>query len=445
MRDQTIFALSSGAGKAGIAVIRVSGSAALLTLGRLTGLTSPTTRRAHRVKITKPETMEIIDDGLALYFPAPNSFTGEDVVEFHLHGSRAVLKETSSLLIQDPNVRLAEPGEFTRRAFDNGKLDLTAAEGLADLVNAETTAQRRQAQRQLRGELANLYGGWRERLLRAIALFEAEIDFSDEDLPSGLRDQVDKVVEKLEAEISSHLSDSARGRLVRDGFYIAIVGPPNAGKSSLLNRLAQRDVAIVSEKAGTTRDVIEVHMDLGGFAVILADTAGLRDASGGIEIEGVARSLERANSADLRLAVFDGSKWPELDAATLEVVAGGNTLSLVNKTDLGFNPTKDHKNLTPLLGVSAKTGKGLDELLAKLTNDVSERCQLSADPTITKTRYITALKECVISLERYKSATLTELAAEDLRLAARSIGRITGQVNVEEVLGLIFEEFCIGK
>ena len=186
-------------------------------------------------------------------------------------------------------------------------------------------------------------------------------------------------------------------------------------------------------------------MDLGGFAVILADTAGLRDASGGIEIEGVARSLERANSADLRLAVFDGSKWPELDAATLEVVAEGNTISLVNKTDLGFNPTKDHKNLTPLLGVSAKTGEGLDELLAKLTNDVSERCQLSADPTITKTRYITALRECVTSLERYKSAALTELAAEDLRLAARSIGRITGQVSVEEVLGLIFEDFCIGK
>ena len=445
MTEQTIFALSSGAGLAGIAVFRLSGDAALPTLERLTGLSSPTVRFAHRVVVSDSENKEIIDDGLALYFPGPSSFTGEDVVELHLHGSRAVCNEIITLLSEQPDVRLAEAGEFTRRAFDHGKLDLTAAEALGDLINAETAVQRRQAQRQLRGELADLYNGWRERLLNAIALFEAEIDFSDEDLPDGLRYQVDQLISGLQKEVLVHLLDPERGRLVRDGFYIAIVGPPNAGKSSLLNWLARRDVAIVSEVAGTTRDVIEVHLDLGGYPVILADTAGLRESRDGIEAAGVERALERATNADLRIAVFDGSKWPEVDPTTRDVVASGNVLAVMNKIDLGINLAAGDGDMVPLMGVSARTGDGLDILLEKLTQEVSERCYPSAMPAINRKRHLIALQECADALERFTSSPETELAAEDLRQASRALGKITGCVNVEEVLDIIFREFCIGK
>ena len=445
MSDQTIFALSSGSGKAGIAIIRISGPQALATLSRLTGLKSPAPRLACRIKVRKSKTKETIDDGLALYFPAPNSFTGEDVVELHLHGSRAVLNELTPLLCEDGYVRLAEPGEFTRRAFDNGKLDLTAAEGLADLINAETAFQRKQARRQMRGELAALYDGWREDLLQAIAFFEAEIDFSDEELPKNLKYQVDKIVSELQEAVDSHLTDSARGKLVREGFYIAIIGPPNAGKSSLLNKLAQRDVAIVSEAAGTTRDVIEVHLDLCGYSVTFADTAGLRPSSFGIEAEGVSRTLDRAKNADLRLIVFDGAKWPNLDAATLDIFNEGNVIAAVNKIDLGLELGLWKETPTPILGVSANTGEGLDSLLEHLAKTVSERCQPSTGPVITRHRHEIALNECSAALLRYSKTQITELAAEDLRLASRSLGKITGQFHVEDILDVIFKEFCIGK
>ena len=289
----TIFAVSSGAGRAGIAVIRLSGPDALEAVTSFTGLTNILPRKATRVTVNDPDSGEPLDDGLVLVFPHPKSFTGEDVAELHVHGSRAVLDDVIDALSRQPALRPAEAGEFSRRAFDNGKLDLTAAEGLADLINAETTAQRRQAQRQLRGDLAALYDDWRDRLIKAIALFEAEIDFSDEELPPGLRDEVDSAIEILESEIKGHIADPDRGRRVRDGFYITVLGAPNVGKSSLVNRLSKRDVAIVSEVAGTTRDVIEVHLDLGGFPVIVADTAGLRRGSDVIENEGIRRAHER--------------------------------------------------------------------------------------------------------------------------------------------------------
>ena len=445
MNDQTIFALSSGSGKAGIAIIRISGNRALKTLTRVTGLKSPVARLAHRIKIRKSETKGIVDDGLALFFPAPKSFTGEDVVELHLHGSRAVLNELTLLLCEDAEVRLAEAGEFTRRAFDNGKLDLTAAEGLADLVNAETAFQRIQAQRQMRGELAALYEDWRKRLIRGIALFEAEIDFSDEELPKNLRNQVDDIVLELQESVDLHLSDSLRGRLVREGFYIAIIGPPNAGKSSLLNRLARRDVAIVSETAGTTRDVIEVNLDLSGYSVTLADTAGLRNLTGGIEAEGVIRALDRAHTANLRLVVFDGEKWPDLDVATLDVYNEGNVVAVVNKVDLGFEQGVREEPAIPILGISARTGEGVDDLLKLLTERVSECCQPGHGPVITRHRHEIALRECSAALQRYNTSQSPELAAEDLRLASRSLGKITGQFHVDEILDVIFKEFCIGK
>ena len=402
-------------------------------------------RLAHRIKIIKGKTKEIVDDGLALFFPAPKSFTGEDVVELHLHGSRAVLNEVTLLLCEDTDVRLAEAGEFTRRAFDNGKLDLTAAEGLADLVNAETAFQRIQAQRQMRGELAALYEDWRKRLIRGTALFEAEIDFSDEELPKNLSNQVDEIVLELQEAVDLHLSDSLRGRLVREGFYIAIIGPPNAGKSSLLNRLARRDVAIVSETAGTTRDVIEVNLDLSGYSVTLADTAGLRKLTVGVEAEGVKRALDRAHSANLRLVVFDGEKWPDLDVATLDVYKEGNVVAVVNKVDLGFELGAREELARPILSISAKTGEGVDDLLKLLTERVSECCQTGHGPVITRHRHEVALRECSAALRRYNTSQSPELAAEDLRLASRSLGKITGQFHVDEILDVIFKEFCIGK
>ena len=445
MKNQTIFALSSAAGKAGIAVIRISGSRAVDTLTRVTGLKAPSARTAHRINVRKAETNEFVDDGLALYFPAPKSFTGEDVVELHLHGSLAVLDETTSLLCEDKNIRIAEAGEFTRRAFDNGKIDLTAAEGLADLVNAETAHQRRQAQRQMKGELASLYNGWRENLLRATAFFEAEIDFSDEELPGDLRNKVDDIVLKLGKEIETHLTESGRGRMIREGFYTTIIGPPNAGKSSLLNRLAKRDAAIVSETAGTTRDVIEVHLDLSGYAVTLADTAGLRETSDDTEIKGVERALDRARNSDLRIVVFDGEKWPSLDKSTLAMLQEGDALVVVNKSDLGLKSATHLGIASDYIKVSAKTGEGLDELLEALNQEIINRYPFKEGPTITRRRYKAALIDCAEALKRYSSAAAVELAAEDLRQAIQSLGKITGQAHVEEVLDLIFKEFCIGK
>jgi len=445
LETDTIFAVSSGSGRAGIAVIRLSGPEALSCVSDLTGLADIPPRAARRAVFSNPDSNEILDDGLVLTFPGPHSFTGEDVAELHLHGSRAVLDEMSAVLANQIGLRAAEPGEFTRRAFDHGKLDLTAAEGLADLINAETSAQRRQAQRQLRGDLAALYDDWRDRLLKAIALFEAEIDFSDEELPPGLREEVDDAVGALEHEIQEHLADPDRGRRVRDGFYITVLGAPNAGKSSLVNRLAQRDVAIVSETAGTTRDVVEVHLDLGGYPVILADTAGLRESADAIETEGVRRALERAEAADYRLAVFDGTALPDLDPTTVKLAQEPDTLCVISKCDLAGNRSERPIDLPSPLVISSETGDGLTELVSYLQKEVSDRCGASSVPVLTRTRHLLALQDCVDGLKRYHDAPEVELAAEDLRMAVRALGKITGRVDVEDVLDVIFKEFCIGK
>jgi len=364
--DQTIFALASGAGKSGIAVFRLSGSFATEALHALSVRQLPEPRKATRVHLLDPKSKEVLDDGLAIYFPAPASFTGEDVVELHVHGGRAVIAGLSETLASIAGVRLAEPGEFTRRAFDHGKLDLTAAEGLADLVNAETSAQRRQAQRQLNGDLGLIYDDWRDRLIKAIALFEAEIDFSDEDLPPGLQEEVAEQITEITAEIKDHLDDSGHGQILRDGLYITIIGPPNAGKSSVLNRLSRRDVAIVAESAGTTRDIIEVHLELHGYPVIIADTAGLREANDEIETEGVRRAKERAHQADLKLAVFDGAKWPDKDPHTRALI-DDSSLVVINKSDLFDGSKADY------LAISAYNGDGFDVLLEKLKQIVEER------------------------------------------------------------------------
>ncbi len=444
MSDETIFALSSGGTRAGIAVVRLSGPGAADALSRLTSAAPPPARRMSRATFCDPKSGDTIDQGLAVWFPAPASFTGEDVAELHVHGGRAVVGAVLDALAAIPALRVAEPGEFTRRAFEHGKLDLTAAEGLADLINAETEAQRRQALRQMEGELGRLYGGWHGALVGVMARLEATIDFSDEDLPGGLEEDVRRDVLSLDAAIAAHLRDDRRGERLRDGVHLAIIGPPNAGKSSLLNLLARRDAAIVAETAGTTRDVIEVHLDLGGYPLVVADTAGLRAVASRVEDEGVRRALRRARDADLKLAVFDGTTWPETDARTAELV-DAHTIVVINKLDLGRPAPPLAVAGRPALPVSALTGEGIEELLAVLGSEVAECCLSSAAPPLTRTRHSASLEECRAALARYLAAGAAELAAEDLRLAARALGRITGRVDVEDILDVIFRDFCIGK
>ncbi len=445
MKKDTIFALSTGSGRAGLSVFRVSGRMAPQILKTLTGINNPKARHAYRVEVTNNINKEKIDDGIAIFFPNPKSFTGEDVLELHLHGSIAVIRELTEVLLCFTGVRIANAGEFTKRAFDNGKLDLTMVEGLADLVNAETKEQKRQAHKQLRGEFSELCKGWKEVLVHAITLYEAGIDFADEDLPTDLIDGVREEIDKLERELEKHLTRSEKGSYIRDGFQVAIMGPPNSGKSSILNYLSKREVSIVSRTAGTTRDVIEARLDLGGFPITFADTAGLRDSEDLIEKEGIRRAVQRAEDAEMRIVVFDGERWPELDKKSLDLLETKKTLAVVNKIDLGFDITKGEQSAVDLIGVSAKLGHGMDELEDKILREVSERVGVYTGPVLTRERHVASLRDCLSCLKRYKEASEPELAAEDLRLAMRELGEITGHIGVEEVLGNIFGEFCIGK
>jgi tRNA modification GTPase len=436
----TIFALASAPGRAGIAIMRISGAAAGRAFDLCAPKEIPTPRLASLREIRNPKTGELIDKAMILWFPAPHSFTGENVIEFHLHGGRAILNVATECLRKLPGFRLAEPGEFTRRAFENGKLDLTEAEAIADLVDAQTEAQRRQALRQFEGELGKLYEDWRARLVKILAHIEATIDFADEDLPPDIVKSIAADLPVLIGEIEQHLDDRHRGELLRDGFSIAILGPPNAGKSSLLNALAKREAAIVSSSAGTTRDVIEVHLDLGGYPVILADTAGLRESKDVIESEGVRRALARAEKADLKLLVFDGDKYPALDETTLKL-ANENVIAVVNKADL----IKTKPELETLLPISAKTGAGIPHLLDRIIAIIEKNFSAAGPPPLTRARHRAALEECRAHLRRTLSARAIELRAEDVRLAARALGGITGRVAVEDLLEIIFRDFCIGK
>ena len=527
-------------------MVRLSGPDAGRALSRLAGRLPPP-RSARRRRLADPQSGEPLDEALVLWFPGPQSFTGEDVAELHLHGSRAVLAAVMEALRRE-GLRFAEPGEFTRRAFLNGKLDLTQAEAVADLAAAETEAQRRQALRQLDGALGGVYCGWAQRLLRALAHLEAAIDFPDEDLPAAIEDEIAGEVEALAGEIVAHLADGRRGERLRDGIMVAILGPPNAGKSSLLNRIARREAAITSPYAGTTRDIVEVAIDLAGWPVVLADTAGLREADDAVEREGLRRALARAEEAEIRLFVYDvrhpaeaagAARWP-----------GPDTLLIANKIDLlpasplrptggrgrGRSPSdgrvrwvpatseasptsprpspplaaervKDGCNAPPAANlptladereegpgpclhspgdrpetvmpgldpgihafpdkpvdgrdepghdespedgtaapfpVSALTGAGLDALLAALAARVAESYRSEA-PVLTRARHRAALEDAAASLARALAADLPELRAEDLRLALRALGRITGAVDVEDLLDVIFRDFCLGK
>jgi tRNA modification GTPase len=397
----------------------------------------PNPRRARHARLRDRQTGDDIDDAIALWFPGPNSVTGDDVAEFQVHGSRAALAALIAVLGR-MGLRLAEPGEFTRRAFQNGKLDLTQAEAIADLTAAETEAQRRQALRQLDGHLGALYRGWSTRLLRLLAHLEAAIDFPDEDLPPEIEREVAGESAVLAGEIERHLTDNHRGERLRDGIAVAIIGPPNAGKSSLLNQLARREAAITSPIAGTTRDVIEVAIDLAGYPVVLADTAGLRDSADAIEQEGLRRALVRAEAAELRLFVFDAGR-PQ-DSAGAAAWPGPDTLLVANKIDL---PSKAELP-AGAIGVSALTGEGVAALTAALAARVGADYDTAA-PLLTRTRHRAALEAACEALHRSLAAGLPELRAEDLRLAWRSLGCITGHADVEDLLDVIFADFCIGK
>ena len=441
--EDTICALASGAGRAGVAVIRVSGPGTQPALAAMAGYV-PEARRTVLRMIGDPRTGETIDQGLVVFFPAPHSFTGEDVAEFHLHGGKAVISATISVLTEVGLARLAEPGEFTRRAFNNGKLDLTEVEGLADLVEAETSAQRRQALRQMGGSLSALYLKWREQLIRAAALVEAAIDFPDEDVPGGVVDDGLSLARGLRVELAAHLADDGRGERLRDGLVVALVGAPNAGKSTLLNALAKRDVAIVSDEPGTTRDVLEVHLDLGGYPVTILDLAGVRDAESKVEQEGVRRARERAASANLRLFLKDPIAALEEDDLNVSRQVGD--LTVCSKADLAPElPMDMHSDIQ----VSAHVGTGMDLLLGELTRKARDLMASGqeGDPVLSRARHRQAVTEAINHLDQAEAeATLgAEIVAENLRLAALSLGRLMGKVDVEDLLDVIFAEFCMGK
>ncbi len=449
MADDTIFALASGQGLAGIAVFRISGPGADGALLALAGALPPP-RKAELRALRRPADGSLIDQALMLWFPAPHSFTGEDVAELHVHGGRAVSEALAAALGALPGLRPAEAGEFTRRAFINGKLDLAEAEGLADLVAAETEAQRLQALEQFSGGLSRRFEGWRETVTGLLAEVEATVDFADEELPPGLLEGLKHQILCFKGELTQYMGDRHLGERLRDGFQIAILGAPNVGKSSIINVLTRRDVAIVSEVEGTTRDVIEVHLDLGGLPVIVADTAGLRDTADSIEAEGVRRAAGRAETADLRLIVADAQTWPRLDPAVAHFVGPGS-LVVVNKCDLApvsADVSKMERDV-PIIAVSARTGAGIDRMLGLIEAALrAHMADLPAAP-ITRERHRRALADAIAALERAlalpDAGAAPELLAEELRLAARALGRIAGQVDVEDVLDRVFSRFCIGK
>ncbi|PJG53918.1 tRNA uridine-5-carboxymethylaminomethyl(34) synthesis GTPase MnmE [Bradyrhizobium forestalis] len=453
-RDQTIFALSSGRAPSAIAVVRVSGSQAGLVLTTLASKL-PVPRQASR-RLLRNSAGQPIDDAVVLWFPGPGSATGEDIAEFHVHGGRAVLVALLAAISDIPNTRTAEPGEFTRRAFENGKLDLTEAEGLDDLIHADTDRQRRQALRQLQGLLGDRARDWRERIIEASALIEAGIDFSDEgDVPAELRAPAVKAIRALHDEIAKVLAAQGQAERLRDGLVVAIAGEPNVGKSTLMNQLARREVAIVSPHAGTTRDVIEVQLDLDGYPVTVIDTAGIRETDDPVEQEGVRRARARAEDADLVLWLVEGGRLIEQGARPPLWTPGdgsdrsrGSVWIVRNKIDLGIDPGgAGGAEPAGEFGISASRGDGIPELISALVEFAANFFGTTEGALVTRTRQRDLLRQALDSLRR--SLELVEegeeLAAEELRAAAYALGRLLGRVDVEDVLGAIFQKFCIGK
>ena len=442
----TIYALSSGPGIAGVAVVRVSGKETLKVVKLITNDDLPTPRVATRRKMNNINTNELIDEGLVIWFPGPQSYTGEDLAEFHVHGSRAVVAALHASISKIENCRLAEPGEFTKRAFQNGKINLMKAESIADLISAETEIQRKQAIKIMNGKSSDKFNSWREKLLKILSHVEAKIDFPDEDLPKEILHEIKQTSEQVSNEIQKVLKDQRVGEIIREGFKIAIVGPSNVGKSSLLNYLSKKDVAIVSEVAGTTRDVIETHLNLDGYPVIISDTAGIRDSKDEIEKKGIKLALNRAEEADLRLVVIEPKN---LDfTGFLKDLFDENSILVINKSDLLLkNLDEQIKKLEHVL-ISIIKNSNLDILINKIINKLKNKFISSEDILITRERHRQHLEQCVEHLKNFndkKKNDYLDKGAEDLRLATRHLGMIVGKVNVEEILDSIFNDFCIGK
>ena len=442
----TIYALSTGPGISGIAIVRVSGEDTKKVIKLLTNVELPKPRVATLRKINKINTSELIDEGIILWFPGPESYTGEDMAEFHIHGSKAVIDALHHSISKIENCRLAEAGEFTKLAFQNGKINLLKAESIADLISAETEIQRQQAVKIMNGKSANKFNNLREKLLKILSHVEAKIDFPDEDLPEDILKNIKKISNEVILNIKKILDDQKVGERIREGFKIAIIGPTNAGKSSLLNHLSNRDVAIVSEIAGTTRDVIETHLNIDGYPVVVSDTAGIRDSKNEIEKKGIKLALDKAENADLKLIVIDAKN---IDfKGVLKELMDENAILIVNKSDLLKEDLNfEIKNYEHVL-ISVKNNLNVEGLILKIKNKLKNKFITSEDILITRARHRQHLEQSLNYLKNFEEKNEAEdfdKAAEDLRLATRHLGMIVGKVDVEEILGSIFNDFCIGK
>ena len=442
----TIYALSSGQGLAGIAVIRVSGAGTKTVINSITQGKFPKPRMATLKKFNKINSDEVIDEGILLWFPGPDSYTGEDMAEFHIHGGRATIEAMHEAISKVDNCRLAEPGEFTKIAFQNEKINLLKAESIADLISSETEIQRQQAIKIMSGKSLEKFNSWRENLLKILSNVEAKIDFPEEDLPKDILEGIKVQSEKIKSEIYKTLNDYKVGERIREGFKIAIVGPTNVGKSSLLNHLSRREVAIVSEIAGTTRDVIETHLNIDGLPVVISDTAGIRDSEDEIEKKGIKLALKRFEDADLRIVVIE----PKSGYFTgfLKDLISNKSILVINKSDLGVDIVIDEfKKYNPIY-ISLKDEKNLDQLLEAIKEKLKNQFINFENILITRERHRQNLEMCASHLEKFKNKKDEgdfDKAAEDLRMASRHLGMIVGKIDVEEVLGSIFNDFCIGK
>ena len=437
----TIYALSTVFGKSGVAVIRISGNEVLSIISKITSININTIkpRYAYFTDIINPTTKEILDKSLVLYFKAPHSFTGEDILEIQCHGSKAVLNSVLNVLSSLEGVRLAEPGEFSKRAFYNNKMDLTEAEGLADLIDAETSEQQKYAIRQLSGNLKNLYSSWRQDLVKTLSYLEAFIDFPEEDIPENLYNDILNTVFKVKKNITLHLNGNNVNERLKNGFNIVITGATNAGKSSLINTLTKRNAVIVSDIAGTTRDAIDINLDIKGYPVVITDTAGIRETDNPIEKQGIEIAKEKIETADIIINLYDATNSTHDDALdTSKTIYVANKIDKLDENNIKNIPSNHLK-------ISAKQNIGVDELVEKILEIIKNNFANSSNYLITRERYRIALEDCLEHLNTFSLDKEIELSAEDIRLACRSIGKITGYVEVDEILDNIFGSFCIGK
>ena len=442
----TIYALSTGPGISGLAVIRISGKETKVAINKITGKSLPKPRTAVLRKFNKIKDNQLIDEGILLWFPGPTSYTGEDMAEFHVHGSRAVINEIQNSLSQIPNLRLAEAGEFTKLAFQNGKINLLRAESVADLISSETEIQRQQAINVMSGKSSDKFNSLRERLLKILSKVEAKIDFPEDDLPDDILLNIHSEVKSIREEIKKILNDQKVGERIREGFKISIVGPTNAGKSSLLNYLSKRDVAIVSEIAGTTRDIIETHLNLDGYPVVISDTAGIRDSKDEIEKKGIKLALKKAENADLNIIVIEPKSIDFTHFFNDKI--SKKAILVINKMDLGTDQISNEIKKHDPIYISIKEEKNIDKLINLIKENLKNKFISSEEIFITRERHRINLEQCFVSLKNFeqkKSLEDFDKAAEDLRLATRQLGMIVGKVDVEEILGSIFNDFCIGK